>query len=234
MALQNPLIPVPGKPTQRQRRQRQQPQLASPPPTWPGCVIPWTPASPITPGPCTTPPGAPSRPGPRPGATMALPASPAVNRRLPGPPGRGTPNVGGPPSGSTKAALAAIHKAARPPTTPPTTRASETASCRASRGPTESSRSKHKPLTAEALAAVKATARGRRQLGGPGKRQESAERASWRGTGGRGPAGHPAGRVIEKVGGRGPDLGRRGVPGTTAPPCCSCAGPRPTKRRRAW
>ena len=37
-----------------------------------------------------------------------------------------------------------------------------------------------KPLTAEALAAVKATARGRRQLG-DGKRQESAERASWRG-----------------------------------------------------
>ena len=37
-----------------------------------------------------------------------------------------------------------------------------------------------RPLTAEALAAVKATAHGRRLLGG-GKRQESAERASWRG-----------------------------------------------------
>ena len=37
-----------------------------------------------------------------------------------------------------------------------------------------------KPLTAEALAAVKATAKSRRTLGGPGKRQESAERASWR------------------------------------------------------
>ena len=37
-----------------------------------------------------------------------------------------------------------------------------------------------KPLTAEALAAVKATARSRRPLG-DGKLQESAERASWRG-----------------------------------------------------
>ena len=37
-----------------------------------------------------------------------------------------------------------------------------------------------KPLTAEALAAVKATAKSRRSLAGPGKRQESAERASWR------------------------------------------------------
>ena len=37
-----------------------------------------------------------------------------------------------------------------------------------------------KPLTAEDLAAVKATAKSRRTLGGPGKRQESAERASWR------------------------------------------------------
>ena len=35
-----------------------------------------------------------------------------------------------------------------------------------------------KPLTAEALAAVKATAKSRRSLGGPGNRQESAERAS--------------------------------------------------------
>ena len=40
-----------------------------------------------------------------------------------------------------------------------------------------------RPLTAEALAAVKATAKSRRTLGGPGKRQESAERASWRGRG---------------------------------------------------
>ena len=37
-----------------------------------------------------------------------------------------------------------------------------------------------RPLTGEALAAVKATARNRRPLG-DGKRQESAERASWRG-----------------------------------------------------
>ena len=38
-----------------------------------------------------------------------------------------------------------------------------------------------RPLTAEALAAVKATASGRRALGREGRRQESAERASWRG-----------------------------------------------------
>ena len=37
-----------------------------------------------------------------------------------------------------------------------------------------------KPLTAEALAAVKATAKSRRPLGGPGNRQESAERAARR------------------------------------------------------
>ena len=37
-----------------------------------------------------------------------------------------------------------------------------------------------KPLTSEALAAVRATATGRRALG-DGKKQESAERASWRG-----------------------------------------------------
>ena len=37
-----------------------------------------------------------------------------------------------------------------------------------------------KPLTAEALAAVKATAKSRHPLE-DGKRQESAERASWRG-----------------------------------------------------
>ena len=38
-----------------------------------------------------------------------------------------------------------------------------------------------RPLTAEALAAVKATAKGRRSLGRAGRCQESAERASWRG-----------------------------------------------------
>ena len=38
-----------------------------------------------------------------------------------------------------------------------------------------------KPLTAEDLAAVKATANGRRSLGREGRPQESAERASWRG-----------------------------------------------------
>ena len=37
-----------------------------------------------------------------------------------------------------------------------------------------------KPLTAEALAAVKATVNGRRSLGGRGKGHESAETASWR------------------------------------------------------
>ena len=36
-------------------------------------------------------------------------------------------------------------------------------------------------LTAEALAAVKATAKSRRSLGTDGRRQESAERAAWRG-----------------------------------------------------
>ena len=90
-----------------------------------------------------------------------------------------------------------------------------------------------KPLTAEALAAVKATARGRRPLG-DGKRQESAERASLAGQDGRGPAGHPAGRVIEKVGGRGPDLGRRGVQGQRLRPAAGCTGPRRTRKRRAW
>ena len=38
-----------------------------------------------------------------------------------------------------------------------------------------------KPLTADTLAAVRATASGRRSLGREGRRQESAERASWRG-----------------------------------------------------
>ena len=37
-----------------------------------------------------------------------------------------------------------------------------------------------KPLTARALAAVKATAKSRRSLGGTGNRQESSERAFWR------------------------------------------------------
>ena len=38
-----------------------------------------------------------------------------------------------------------------------------------------------RPLTAEALAAVRSTASGRRSLGREGRRQESAQRASWRG-----------------------------------------------------
>ena len=38
-----------------------------------------------------------------------------------------------------------------------------------------------KPLTAEALATVRATANGRRPLGGRGKRQESQEKAERRG-----------------------------------------------------
>ena len=41
-------------------------------------------------------------------------------------------------------------------------------------------RKRARPLTAEALSAVKATAGSQRSLGGPGNRQESAERAVWR------------------------------------------------------
>ena len=77
-----------------------------------------------------------------------------------------------------KAALAAIHKAAGhpDPTDNEAVRRIMHGIARAHGKPQKQA----KPLTAEALAAVKATARGRRQLG-DGKRQESAERAAWRG-----------------------------------------------------
>ena len=74
-----------------------------------------------------------------------------------------------------KAALAAIHTAAghADPTDNEPVRQIMKGIARAHGKPQKQAR----PLTAEALAAVKATARGRRQLG-DGKRQESAERAS--------------------------------------------------------
>ena len=77
-----------------------------------------------------------------------------------------------------KAALAAVHKAHGhdDPTDNEAVRQIMKGIARAHGKPQKQA----KPLTAEALAAVKATARGRRQLG-DGKRQESAERASWRG-----------------------------------------------------
>ena len=79
-----------------------------------------------------------------------------------------------------------------------------------------------KPLTAEALAAVKATAKSRRPLGGPGNRQESAERAAWRA------------RVdVALLATLRDGLLRRSEAAAltwgdvefraTAPPCCSCA-----------
>ena len=77
-----------------------------------------------------------------------------------------------------KAALAAIHKAAghEDPTDNEGVRRIMQGIARAHGKGQKQAR----PLTAEALAAVKATARGRCPLG-DGKRQESAERASWRG-----------------------------------------------------
>ena len=77
-----------------------------------------------------------------------------------------------------KAALAAVHKVhGHPdPTDNEPVRQITKGIARAHGKPQKQAR----PLTAEALAAVKATAHGRRLLGG-GKRQESAERASWRG-----------------------------------------------------
>ena len=76
------------------------------------------------------------------------------------------------------AALAAIHKAAGhpDPTDNEAVRQIMKGIARAHGKPQKQA----KPLTAEALAAVKATARGRRSLGGPGNRQESAERAARR------------------------------------------------------
>ena len=76
------------------------------------------------------------------------------------------------------AALAAIHKAAghADPTDNEAVRQIMKGIARAHGRPQKQAQ----PLTAEALAAVKATAKSRRSLGGPGNRQESAERASWR------------------------------------------------------
>ena len=77
-----------------------------------------------------------------------------------------------------KAALAAVHKAAghSDPTDNEAVRQIMKGIARAHGKPQKQAQ----PLTAEALAAVKATAKSRRSLGGPGKRQESAERAAWR------------------------------------------------------
>ena len=77
-----------------------------------------------------------------------------------------------------QAALAAIHKAHghADPTDNEAVRQIMKGIARAHGKPQKQA----KPLTAEALAAVKATAKSRRSLGGPGNRQESAERASWR------------------------------------------------------
>ena len=77
-----------------------------------------------------------------------------------------------------KAALAAVHKAAghEDPTDNEGVRRIMRGMARAHGKGQKQAR----PLTAKALAAVKATAMGRRQLG-DGKRQESAARASWRG-----------------------------------------------------
>ena len=77
-----------------------------------------------------------------------------------------------------KAALAAIHKAAGHPD-PADNEGVRRIMQGIARAHGKAQR-QAKPLTAEALAAVKATARSRRPLEA-GKRQESAERASWRG-----------------------------------------------------
>ena len=77
-----------------------------------------------------------------------------------------------------KAALAAVHKAAGHPD--PTDNKGVRQIMQGIARAHGKGQKQARPLTAEALAAVKATARGRRPLG-DGKRQESAERASWRG-----------------------------------------------------
>ena len=77
-----------------------------------------------------------------------------------------------------KAALAAIHKASGhedPTDNEPVKQIMKGIARAHGKGQKQA-----RPLTAEALAAVKATAKSRRSLGGPGNRQESAERASWR------------------------------------------------------
>ena len=77
-----------------------------------------------------------------------------------------------------KAALAAVHKAAGH--TDPTDNEPVKQIMKGIARAHGKAQKQARPLTAEALAAVKATATGRRSLGGPGKRQESSERASWR------------------------------------------------------
>ena len=77
-----------------------------------------------------------------------------------------------------KAALAAVHKAAGHPD--PTDNEPVKQIMKGIARAYGKAQRQAKPLTAEALAAVKATAKSRRSLGGPGKRQESAERAAWR------------------------------------------------------
>ena len=109
-----------------------------------------------------------------------------------------------------RAALAAVHKAHGPadPTNNEAVRQIMKGIARAHGRPQKQA----KPLTAEALAAVKATAKSRRSLGGLGNRQESAERASWRAQMDVALLATLAGWVTAKVRGCGPDLGRRGVP----------------------
>ena len=77
-----------------------------------------------------------------------------------------------------KAALAAIHKAAGHPD--PTDNEAVRQIMKGIARAHGKAQKQAKPLTAEALAAVKATAKSRRSLGGTGNRQESAERAAWR------------------------------------------------------
>ena len=87
-----------------------------------------------------------------------------------------------------------------------------------------------RPLTAEALAAVKATARGRRPLG-DGKRQESAERASWRG-GWSWPSGPCCGTGCCAGPRRRSCAGGRLNSGTMGQHCCTYLVPRRTRKPR--
>ena len=168
MALQYPMIPA--------QQDRANAPLPAPEPrltalTWPGCAGPWTAVSPITPGPCTTPSGAGLKPGPRPGAPC-LSRLPRPRRRLPGPPGRGTPLVGG-YRPATQGSLGR-HPQGRWPPDPTDNEAVRQIMKGIARAHGKVQR-QARPLTAEALAAVKATAKSRRPLE-DGKRQESAER----------------------------------------------------------
>ena len=92
-----------------------------------------------------------------------------------------------------KSALAAIHKAADHPD--PTDNEAVRQIMKGIARAHGKAQRQAKPLTAEALAAVKATAGIKRPFGGRGKGLESAKRASLESPGGPGPAGHPAGRV---------------------------------------